>query len=183
MHLCEYCPLSSIVLSCCRPCARLFYIYTTTYSSYVGRYKHCLKMWKKHYMMLWLSHMSHICNHCDYYIIREKEKTKFKKFIIIYFATNNDYISITGISPNLNSERNKPHLIHSSILDTRNRTLRSRDCRILIQFPFHLICFGRHCDRLTPCSPDLKWWFALIRREEISVESWTMRVDGPIASC
>ena len=40
MHLCEHCPLSSIMLPCCRPCARLFYIYTTTYSSYVGRYKH-----------------------------------------------------------------------------------------------------------------------------------------------
>jgi len=37
-HVCEYCPLSSIVLSCCCPCARcvrLFYIDTTTFSLFL----------------------------------------------------------------------------------------------------------------------------------------------------
>jgi len=38
-HFCEYCPLSSIVLSCCCPCARcvrLFYIDTIAFSIYAN---------------------------------------------------------------------------------------------------------------------------------------------------
>ena len=51
-HVCEYCPLSSLVLSCCCPCARcvrLFYIDTTTFSSNFYLCKHYI--WR---YFLWL---------------------------------------------------------------------------------------------------------------------------------
>ena len=53
MHLYEYCPLSSIMHSCCRPwvrCVRLFYIYTTVFSSYAGCPVSICEIEYKHYL-------------------------------------------------------------------------------------------------------------------------------------
>jgi len=55
-YFCEYCHLSSIVLSCCCPCARcirLFYIDTTAFCSYVR----CFYLWKHYIFMIRMGHI------------------------------------------------------------------------------------------------------------------------------
>ena len=68
-HVCEYCPLSSIVLSCCCPCARcvrLFYIDTTSFSSnfylckyYIWRYFFWLGWAIFNYFVSWANLFCH----------------------------------------------------------------------------------------------------------------------------
>ena len=94
------------------------------------------------------------------------------------------YISATEISPDLNLAAVSRKSLTWSTFPFSKHTTKLWGSGTAIKYPFHLACFDQCCDRIGWLPVPQIWNGHLPSfAARIWDESWTMRVDGSIASC